>query len=276
MSKKIIYVTGLPRSMTTLMCNILANNDRIGGGETSPLLDYVYAARANFSNSPEVKAALSKEITETAFAEFCKHGMDGYAKSITDKEIYLDKSRGWLHYSDFLQGVLPGSKVIVMVRDLRGILSSFEKKWRQNPFILDGRDVPANQAFIAVDQRVNAWLADPPLGLALKRLYNAHQTGTIKDMLVIKAEKLCSNPEQIMRDVYEFIEEPYCELDYNNIKQMTVENDRISDFGIYGDHLIKPKVEPVNKKEYDDILSAHVTNGIRANYKWFYEAFNYV
>lgn len=260
--------------MTTLMCNILANNPRIGGGETSPMLEYLYGARSNYSSVPEVKSALTEDIMHKSFLNFCRQGMSGYAQANTDKDIYVDKSRGWIYYSEFLRELYPEAKIIVMVRDIRSILSSFEKKWRDNPSILDNNDIPAKQQFITIDQRVNTWLDIPPLGLSLKRLYNAIQTKTIDNMMVVRAEDLCKNPESTMRKVYDFIEEEYCELDYSDIKQMTVENDRISDFGIYGDHTIRPKVEPL-KKDYDEMLGKDISNNIKANYKWFYEAFNY-
>lgn len=272
--KKVIYLTGLPRAMTTLMANTLANNSRIGGGETSPMLEYVYAARSNYSNTPEVKSALTDDLMHESFLNFCREGIQGYAKSITNKEIYLDKSRGWIHYSSFLWELYSNAKIIVMVRDIRSILSSFEKKWRENPSIIDNRDVPQQQNFITIDQRVNHWLNDAPLGIALKRIYNAVQTNTIKNMYVIRAEEFCKKPKEIMQKVYDFIEEPYCDLDYTNIQQVTIENDRISDFGIYGDHKIRPSIEPL-KKDYDELLTPQISQSIKANYKWFYEAFDY-
>lgn len=274
MPKKIIYVTGLPRAMTTLMCNILANNDRIGGGETSPLLEYVYAARTNYATTPEVKSALTDDLMHKSFLNFCRQGMLGYAESITQKEIYLDKSRGWVYYSEFVKELFPDAKIIVMIRDIRSVLSSFEKKWRDNPSILDHRDVPSKQQFITVDQRVNHWLAEPPLGLSLMRLYNAYQTKTLNNMLVVKAEDLSKNPKETMKKVYEFIEEPYFDLDYNNVKQVTVENDRISDFGIYGDHTIRPDVKPL-KNDFKELIGQGLSNSVRENYRWFYEEFNY-
>lgn len=260
--------------MTTLMCNMLANNPRIGGGETSPMLEYLYGARNNFSTVPEVKSALTEDVMHKSFLAFCREGLSGYAEAITSKEIYLDKSRGWIYYSEFLKEFYPEAKIIVMVRDIRAILSSFEKKWRDNPSIIDNEDNPAKGEFVTVDNRCDHWLSRPPLGIALKRLYNAHQTKTIDNMLVVKAEDLCKNPKAVMQKVYDFIGEPYCELDYNNIKQVTIENDRISDFGIYGDHTIRPKVEPL-KKDWDELLGTAICNNIKANYKWFYEAFNY-
>lgn len=277
MSKKTIFLSGLPRSNTTLIANILANNTNIVGGETSPLLEYAYGARSNYSNVPEVKAALTEDIMHESFLNFCRQGINGYADVMCKQkgaEIYLDKSRGWLHYSEFLREVNPDAKIIVMVRDIRSILSSFEKKYRENPSILDSRDIPAQQRFITVDQRVNEWLSQPPLGLALQRLYNAFQTKTIENMLVVRAEDLCKNPKEIMEKVYKFIDEPYFEMDYSNVKQMTVENDRIGDYGIYGNHTIRPDVKPL-KRDYDEVLTSSLASSVKANYKWFYEAFNY-
>lgn len=272
--KKTIFVSGLPRAMTTLMCNVLANNPRIGGGETSPLLEYIYGARANFSTTPEVKAALTDAEMTDSFLQFCKHGMDGYAKQITDKEIYLDKSRGWVHYAEFLWRFNPEAKIIVMVRDLRAVVSSMEKKWRENPEILDNRDNPQQQDFITLEQRVNHYLNDAPLGIALKRLYNAHQTKSLSKMHVVKAEDFTAHPEKIMRGVYEFIGEPYYEMDYTKVEQKTIENDRISDFGVYGDHTIKPNVQAL-KKDYNELLGGNICTQIKNGHPWFYDAFKY-
>lgn len=272
--KKIIYVTGLPRAMTTLMCNVLANNPKIGGGETSPMLEYVYAARGNFSSTPEVKSSLTDELMDESFLNFCRMGMQGYAEAITPKEIYLDKSRGWVHYADFLWKLQPNAKIIVLVRDLRSVVSSLEKKWRENPQILDFRDNPSQQSFITIEQRVNHFLNDPPLGIALKRLYNAQQIKTLNKMLVVRAEDLTANPEKTMREVYNFIEEDYFQLDYGNIQQVTIENDRISDFGVYGDHEIRPSIVPL-KKDYNEVLTANICNQIKSQNQWFFDTFKY-
>lgn len=273
--KKIILVSGLPRSMSTLLCNILCNNKKIFGGFTSPLLEFVHGARANYSTVPEVRAALTGEEMENGFLQFIRYGLDGYAKTIAhNADIYLDKSRGWIGYYDFLKQIIPDIKIIVPIRDLRCILSSFEKRLRAHPTLKDNRDIPAQQQFITIDQRVNSWLSDPPLGISMKRLYNAWQTKALENMLVVRAEDLSKNPEEIMRKVYKFIDEPYFEMDYNNVKQITVENDRILDYSIYGDHKIHPQVKPL-KKDFDEILGKELSNNVKLNYRWFFEAFNY-
>lgn len=275
--KKIIHLSGCPRSLTTLMANTIGNNPRIEGGETSGLLELIYASRANYSNSPEFKAALTEEMMHKSFLNFCRFGMQGYAEAMCEEsgaDIYLDKSRGWLHYAPFLWEINPDAKIIVMVRDIRAILSSLEKKWRENPSILDNRDNPAQQEFITVDQRVNQWLNQPPLGISLKRLFNAIQTKTIKNMLVVRAEDFAKKPKDVMEKVYNFIGEPYFDLDYTNVRQVTSENDRIGDYGIYGDHVINPNIQPL-KNDYKEILGNDICNNVKANFKWFYDSFDY-
>ena len=274
--KKIIYLTGMPRAMTTLMANVLANNPNIEGGETSPLLEYIYAARNNYTNTPETKSALTQEKMHKSFLAFCRSGMQGYANEMClDKDILLDKSRGWVHYAPFLWEIQPEAKIILMVRDLRSVLSSFEKKWRQNPSIIDVRDNPNQQQFITVEQRVNHWLNDPPLGIALKRIYNAIETGTIKNMLVVKAEQFCNRPQDVMKSVYSFIHESYYDLDYRNVEQKTIENDRISDFGIYGDHTIRQDIKPI-EKDYQSVLGKSISDSIKTQYAWFFNHFDYL
>jgi sulfotransferase len=276
MDKKKIFVSGLPRANSTLICNILANNPRIRGGETSPLLEYIYSAVNSYTSSPESKAVLTKEEMQESLLSFCKSGLNGYANYMCGEnhDIYLDKSRGWLHYAPLLWELEPNAKIIVMVRDIRAILSSFEKKWRDNPTVIDSRDVPIKQEFITIESRVNHWLNEPPLGIALKRLYNSIHTGNIKKMLVVKAESLSKNPEETMRAVYNFIEEPYFEMDYSNVKQVTVENDRIADFGIYGDHKIRHNVLPL-KNDFENYITSQISESIKISNKWFYDTFNY-
>jgi len=256
------------------MCNILANNPKIGGGETSPLLEYLGQVRTVFSRTPEVQASLTEEIVTNAYLNFLRHGIEGYSQSITPKEIYLDKSRGWIHYTSFLKRIIPDAKIIVMVRDLRAIIASLEKKRREHSHIMDGREVLQGRDFTTMEHRVNSYLSDLPLNPTLFRLRNAIQTKEIENMLVVRAEDLCSNPTETMTRVYKYLEIPYCELDYNNIAQVTIENDRIQDYSIYGDHKIRPNVKPL-EKDYEDVLGKEICNQIKQNNQWFYDYFKY-
>ena len=131
--ENIFYQSSLPRAGSTLLQNILAQNPDIYATPTSGVLELLYAARANYTTSPEFKAQ-DNELMEKAYHAFCKEGMDAFYNSITDKKYVVDKSRGWgIHYDflKFVRGEEP--KIICMVRDLRDIFASMENNYRKHP-----------------------------------------------------------------------------------------------------------------------------------------------
>ena len=69
---------------------ILAQNSEVYATPTSGVLELVFAARGNYTNSPEFKAQ-DPELMKSGFLSFCKHGMKGYFEAITDKPYIIDK-----------------------------------------------------------------------------------------------------------------------------------------------------------------------------------------
>ena len=75
-----------------------------------------------------------------------------------------------------------------------------------------------------------------------------------------------------MDRLYEFLGlEPYAH-DFNNVEQITKEDDSV--YGIYGDHNIRNEVKPI-KSSALEILGQPLCNQIKEKYRWFYETFNY-
>jgi sulfotransferase len=265
--KKICFTTGLPRSGTTLFQNILAQNPNFYASGTSGMLELIYGARKNFTDLPEFKSQ-DIDLMNKSFKSFCLGGCQGWYDGLTDRPVCFDKSRGWIHYYEFLASFIPNPKVLFVVRDIRGCLSSLEKKFRQNMFRHDANDNPAQLQWISVEDRVNTWLQSPPLGLALKRTYGAIQRGVINKVLVVRFEDLTNNPKSTMQKVYDYIEEPWFEHDFNNIQQFTIEDD--SEYGFYGDHKIRSEVKPI-KADWKEVLGNAISKNTFENNKWFYE-----
>jgi len=132
MKPKIIYQSSLPRAGSTLLQNILHENPSIYATPTDGVLELIFAARGNYTSSPEFKAQDSIQM-QKGFLNFCRQGMTGFYESITDRPYVISKSRGWgVHYG-FLNEIFPQPKIICMVRDLRDIYSSMEKNHRKKP-----------------------------------------------------------------------------------------------------------------------------------------------
>lgn len=271
MLKKIFYNSSLPRSGSTVFQNVMGQNPDFYASPTSGLLELVYAARSNYSSSLEFKAQ-DPEVMKNAFLSFCKGGMTSYCESITDKPYFLDKSRGWgVHYG-FLNNIFEEPKIICVVRDIRGIISSMEKKFRQNQHQHDNIVNHAEMTGTTTPKRVDVWLNTQPIGLAIERLSQIIREGNDKNILFIKFEELCMYPKREITKVYEYLGLPYFDHDFDNVEQITKEDDEV--YGIYGDHIIRKKIEPL-KVDYNDVLGRDVSKWIYDNYKWYNDYFNY-
>lgn len=271
--EKIFYQSSLPRSGSTLFQNILAQNPDIYATPTSGVLELLLGARGNYSMSPEFKAQDS-ELMQKGYHAFCREGMNAFYNAITDKKYVVDKSRGWgIHY-DFMNMLHPQPKIVCMVRDLRDIFASMENIFRNNPDkqneILDWSKGQGT----SVPKRIDIWGQNPPIGIAIERLSEIFRMGIDNKILFIKFEDLCLYPETTMIKVYEYFGIPYYKHDFDNIQQVTKEDDEV--YGSFYDHKIRTKLSPVPSRA-KQLLGKDVTDWIynSENYKWFFERFKY-
>ena len=273
MIDKIYFQSSMPRSGSTIFQNIIGQNPDFYVTPTSGMLELVFGARANFTTSPEFKAQ-DAQLMEQGFINFCKQGMEGYFNGITDKKYVMDKSRGWGVYRPFLESFYPDPKVICLVRDLRSVVSSYEKIYRKNPLKHDPiRDDSTGRGTI-VHKRVDEWMAATnTIGRAVERIQEMIRLGQDSKVLFIRYEDLCLNPEFEMRRVYEYLGLPQFEHDFDNIQQITKEDDEV--YGLTADlHTIRPSLT-LNQPDFKHVLGVDICNWLHDTYKWYFEKFNY-
>jgi sulfotransferase len=150
-----------------------------------------------------------------------------------------------------------------MVRDLRGVFSSMEKNFRKNQDKDSGIVNHSQMKGTTTEKRVDIWANTQPVGLAIERIYQMIREGIDQKILFIKFEDFCSNPKQEMVKIYDFLELPYYDHDFNNVEQITQEDDSV--YGIYGDHTIKKEIKPL-KDDYREVLGPGICNGIKEKY----------
>jgi sulfotransferase len=270
--KKIFFNSSLPRAGSTLIQNILMHNPKIHSTPTSGLSELLLNARTLYSTGDAFRAQNEEEM-EKAFKGFCNSALHGYFENITDRPYVIDKSRAWLGHYGFLDWFYEKPKIIVMVRDLRSIFSSMEKNFRKNPhkdpLIVNGSELKN----MTTSARVNHFSISPPVGPSIEWLFETIHQGLHENILFIKFEDLTTNPKKEIDKIYRYLElEPF-EHDFDNIQQLTHENDIIH--GIFGDHKIKNKISPV-VEDYNEILGKGEADRIKEHYNWFYQFFNYL
>ena len=263
----------MPRSGSTLIQNILGNRPDFYCSPTSGVFDLLNSSMQSYTKNPVIKAQ-DEETMKRAFLSYCRFGLQGYYEGITDMPYVIDKSRAWVKFYDFLESFYPNPKVICMIRDLRDILTSMEKNYRKHPDKWDNsKDLehPENET---IQERVNYWLLpnNKPVGDSLKRLKESINRGFAKNFLFVKFEDLCENPQREMNRVHSFLEISDYQYDFNNIRQVTFEDDKWH--GKYGDHKIKPNVTPL-VSDAQNILGKKICNQIVTDHKWYFNFFNY-
>ena len=159
-----------------------------------------------------------------------------------------------------------------MVRDLRAIFSSMEKKFRANPDKDDGIVNWSKMEGTNTEKRVNIWAQNPPIGIAIERLRQMIDEGISNNILFVKYEDLTKSPKFAMNKIYDYLELTHFEHDFDNIEQITEEDDSV--YGIYGDHKIQKKVKYI-EPDYNDVLGLDLSRGIAESFRWFYDYFEY-
>ena len=112
--------------------------------------------------------------------------------------------------------------------------------------------------------------------IGIEFAYFYHTMGTkvtvveYMDNILPREDQDCSKE---MKKIYNYLEIPYFQHDFNNVEQLTFENDIIH--GIFGEHTIKNKVEPV-VDDYEKILGKDQSDRLRMHYDWFFRRFNYI
>lgn len=268
---RIFFNSSMPRSGSTLLQNILGNNPEIYATPTSGLIDLFLSAKKVYSENPAFKAQDESQM-KSAFLMYCRYGMEGYFRGLTEAPYAIDKSRGWAINWAFLDSFYPNPKVICMVRDLRNILASMEKNFRKYPEKWDTSQDLENPKETTIQERVIAWMNRKPVGSTLKQIKDAIHRGYGEKMLFLKFEELTMNPEQEMRKVYDFLDIPYYSIDYQNVRQVTFEDDKFH--GRYGDHKIQRNIKPIESKA-EFYLGSHVCNKLYEHNKWYFDYFDY-
>jgi sulfotransferase len=263
----------MPRSGSTLLQNILAQNPDVYATPTSGLIELIYGARGNFAEQPEFLSQDRNEM-ERAFNSFCKEGMQGFANALTERKYYIDKGRSWIYYSDWLERFLPYKpKVITMVRDLRDVFSSQEKLFRKD-IIRDNKIMNWMELRnTTIEKRCDFFASAPPIGVFMDKLIEAIRIPEkTKNILFVKYEDFCLNPDFEMKRIYHFLDIPFYNHDYDFIPQTTHENDDVHI--LMADHKIRNKLELL-KSDAHHILGKGACDWITHRYKWFYEFFKY-
>jgi len=252
------FCGGMPRAGSTLLLNILNQNPDFHCTPTSGLVEAVLAFKNNWDNWPEVRA-MQVPDRERKKTQVLRGMLTGFFQDV-EQPIVIDKSRGWTGEIEMLERVLGRKiKMLVPVRPILDILCSFELLWRNKN--KDLHQVPQEAAnrgmWATLEGRCQVLLRlDEVVGSAYNRLKDALARGHRDRMCFVEFDRLTTEPEDVLAEIYDFLELPAFKHDFSHVDQTTHEDD--SAYGWLGLHDIRPKVEPV-KSRWKEVLAPYLS-----------------
>jgi sulfotransferase len=239
--QKIHFISGLPRSGSTLLSAILRQNPRIHAGMTSPV-------------GPVFNAALSSMGAENEFAVFFKEEQkrdilkgvfNGYYAHVdaqtADQTVIFDTNRMWTSRMSAVRQLYPDSKMICLVRNPAWVFDSVERLIRKNAFDVS-RIFTTPQERSTVYSRAEALLnRNRMIGFAWSALKEAYYSADSDMLLLIDYDIFASRPAETIALLYQFIGEEPFEHDFENVEYEAEDFD--TQLIAKGLHTVRGKVE---------------------------------
>ena len=201
-----VGVAGLPRSGSTLLCQMLAEHPDIHcEGHSSPLCNSLLATRRGISDDQFMLSQLDVQF-DASYAHL-KSAMQGFLHGWhagCNKPVVVDKNRAWLHCIEFLLHLDPDAKLLVPIRELGQIYGSIEAQ-HQKTILLDFIDHLADfDRFGRADQ---LFAKDKSIGAPLSSIQAVQDLPqSVKDRLYfVKFEDLMAQPAETMGKVFNWL-----------------------------------------------------------------------
>lgn len=231
--KNLYFVSGLPRSGSNLIVNILRQNPNVYGDVTSSLCDYISLLNVNWHKLP----SSSVSGNESSKVNVIKASLENYHN--TERNIVFDFNQNWIRHIGLLEQVTGKRvKVLCMVRNPAEILSSFEKLRKNNPTKLCLADESLGPYSSIMSRAFFYAGPEGVLGLTHSMLKDAVTMGFLDRLLFVDYNRFCNSPKSQMKRVYEFFEMEDFTHDFQNIIQHGFVDEKYKHF-----YNLKPSLE---------------------------------
>jgi sulfotransferase len=238
------FISGLPRSGSTLLAAILRQNPHFTAEISSPVGGLFTTLLAEMSARNEgamfIDDGQRQRILQGLFDNY-------YAQH--KARVVFDTNRLWCSKLSPLKQLFPEAKVIACVRDLSWIIDSLERLVQKNAF--QPSSIFGYQGGGTVYTRANGVAgSDGMVGFAMDALRQAVYGGDAPGrLMLVRYESLVGDPRATLAAIYDFLGEPAFDHDFDHISYDDKGFDTKA--GTPGLHTVRSKIE---KNERQTIL----------------------
>jgi sulfotransferase len=238
LQRRFHFISGLPRSGSTLLSAILSQNPRFHASMTSPLAGIFDTLLSELSDRNEFSIFINNGQRRRILTGL----FDGYYGPEFTADVVFDTSRLWCTRLEPLRHLFPRSKIIACVRHVSWVIDSIERLVRRNIFQPSGifNYKPDGTVYSRAEGLAKG---DGLVGFSHNAVKQAYYSDDPSNLMLLRFETLTSEPARAIAAVYAFIGEPAYDHDFNNVQYEADEFDRR--LGTPGLHTVRQKVEPV-------------------------------
>jgi len=266
MKKRTIYfIGGLPRSGSTLLTNLLAQNPKFHVTSTSALLHLMNIVKDNWTDLGAFKATGIENSLPRIRKSLRGMLLDFYNDEFEKDLIVFQKDRAIMNNIEFMEEVLDAKiKIITCVRPIKDITSSFEKLYLKNPLIkssLYSNDI----ARISTYSRAADLLSKTGvIGVVWNMIMDVINRGYADRLLVVPFDNLVTDPVSVLDGLHGALDIERYDYKLTDFEQLICEDDSV--YGIPGLHDIQ--TDKIVNKESDalNILGAQIVSEIETNF----------
>lgn len=240
MKQKIHFMSGLPRSGSTVLASILNQNPSVYVTPTSPMLNVAVKMQEAWREDSTVKANYFEEqirdLTKSILPAFWKH---------RPEPIIIDKGRGWAKNMPTVNTLFGEKiKVIVVERDLPSIMASWLTIIKKQPNCYIDQEI-IKKGFSVTDENRTAEMWFNMVKDCMEGTQQIKKDVS-DQIIIVKYDDIIANPNHEIKRIEEFLELPEHQYDFDNIQNDTADDDLIA-WGFEGLHTIRPKLEKTSK-----------------------------
>ncbi len=240
LSKKLHFLSGLPRSGSTVLAAILNQNPQTHVSTTSGLGAALDALATTWHREPLLE---KNDRDRKKLANAMRGLIHGYYDEITSKPVVIDKARNWplpVVVSAMAQVLGHKPRIIATVRSVPDCMASFVR--------------------VAKPENLDDFIQQSGLMAHLKSSYQVLQAGYLADpecFLFVEYEDLLSDPRTQLQRIHDFLGLDPFEYDFDRIDGSTVKEDDEGLHGVAGLHDIKPKLGRQHNQSPRNVLKHH-------------------
>ena len=253
-NKELFFLMGMPRSGNTLFASIMNQNKELvvtANSITLEIMKDVFLLKQTdvFQNYPDHKSL--DNVLDCVYDVFYKNWPQ---RIIIDRGPVMTPGNFELMQKHFKRPF----KCIVLLRDLMDVLASYMKWYTENP------DAFVNRYGCKNDDEKLGMIMNKEGGLA-KELEAIKNSFNYKDVCYyLKYDDLIKSPEEEIRKIYKFIDEPYFNHRFVDLDQLQINKIKYND-SIVGKNMHTIKTGEI-MKEYNPYIEK-IPQRIRDKYE---------